>query len=81
LKEKLMNRTVMDMMVDAMAAADPVPNGTDYFRGHITAALSGARAELTALRGDPRAYGQGFADPIGGLINSIDALLLDKPVT
>lgn len=69
-----MNRSVLDMIADAMASAD----GPDKAR--LCVGLAAARAELVVLRGDPRGYGQGFYDPFGPVIHHIDALLSDKPV-
>lgn len=69
-----MNRSVLDMMADAMAVAD----GSQ--KDQLCAGLAAARAELVTLRGDPRGYGQGFYDPLGPVIHQIDVLLSDKPV-
>ena len=69
-----MNRSVLDMIADAMVAAD------GSHKARLCAGLTAARAELVVLRGDPRGYGQGFYDPLGPVIHQIDLLLSDKPV-
>lgn len=75
-----MTRSVLDMMVDATVAFDADAGSPEIVRQRLVAALAGAQAELVVLRGDPRAYGQGFFDPFAGLIGALDSLTSGKPV-
>lgn len=89
-------RTMLEVIAYSIAKADPDQGGQNddsemgqYFwekyRDHYMllaeAALQGAKDELVHRRGDPRCYGQGFADPIGPMIHAIDQILSDKSST